>query len=185
MHEALLATRYAKALFDLSIEMNLIDKVRDDMDLLLSVFNGSRDFRLMLKSPVISDDKKNAVIKAIFTDKIHELTSRFFRLIVKKHREKNLDEIARQYIILFNEFKNITVVHLKSAVPITDELRQKFIRIMEGHTKGKVELIEQVDPQLLGGFVLSFGDRQFDASLQKDISDLKHEFEANPYIREI
>jgi F-type H+-transporting ATPase subunit delta len=184
MHESLLATRYAKALFDLSLEMNFLEEVRHDMGLLLEVFQGNRDFRLMLKSPVIRDDKKNAVMKLIFKDKIHELTGRFIRLIIKKHRERNMDEIARQFLIQYKEFKNITTVYLRTAVPVSDEIRQKFISIVEKHTGGKAELIVQVDEAIIGGFVLSYGDKQFDASLQKDISHLRHEFESNPYIRE-
>ena len=65
MQNPRLAERYAKSLIDLAAEMNELDPVHDDITLLHDICNESREFVLMLKSPVISADKKNKIINAV------------------------------------------------------------------------------------------------------------------------
>ena len=62
MRETRVANRYAKALFDLSIELKLDKQTIKDIELLHTVCKQNRDFVLMLKSPVIRDVKKMAIL---------------------------------------------------------------------------------------------------------------------------
>jgi F-type H+-transporting ATPase subunit delta len=70
-------------------------------------------------------------------------------------------------------------------VKVSKEVRDEIIGLMEDYTKGNIDLHENVDEDLIGGFVLTFEDKQFDSSLRNRINKLKKEFEQNPYIREI
>ena len=70
---SLIAQRYAKAIFGLSLEMNVVEEVKSDMELIHSVCSSNKDFILLLKSPVIRPDKKLKVVEAVFKEKISEL----------------------------------------------------------------------------------------------------------------
>jgi len=70
MNNPRLAHRYAKSLIDIGTELNQLDAVRDDILFLKSVVDNSREFVLMLNSPIINPDKKYKVINAITNGKI-------------------------------------------------------------------------------------------------------------------
>jgi len=185
MLDSIIAERYAKSLFDLSLETGKLEQVRKDMDLMLDVCLNNRDFRQMLLSPVIRPDKKIAVMNAIFTGKIEEVTRKFYQLLSHKRREKFLEGIARQFIAKYKQHHNILVVEIRSVVPLSQELREKIVAIIETRTTGTVELIGVIDKSLIGGFVVSDEGRRYDASLTTTIKKLKKEFEENLYIREL
>jgi F-type H+-transporting ATPase subunit delta len=185
MLDSIIAERYAKSLFDLSLETGKLEQVRKDMDLMLDVCLNNRDFRQMLLSPVIRPDKKIAVMNAIFTGKIEEVTRKFYQLLSHKRREKFLEGIARQFIAKYKQHHNILVVEIRSVVPLSQELREKIVAIIETRTTGTVELIGIIDKSLIGGFVVSDEGRRYDASLTTTIKKLKKEFEENLYIREL
>ncbi len=166
MRETLLARRYAKAAFDLAVEMKTMEQAKDDMALVLDTAEQSKDLRLLMKSPVIRADKKIAVLHEIFKDHIGELIIRFLDLIVKQRREPIFLEIARQFIVLYKEHENITTTWLKTPVKINGEIRDKVVSLMKQHTQSTIELIEEIDEDLIGGFVLNFDDKQYDASLR-------------------
>jgi len=182
---SIIAERYAKSLFELALETGKLEQVRKDMDLMLDVCLNNRDFRQLLVSPVIRPDKKIAVMDAIFTGKIEELTRQFYHLLSQKRREKFLEGIARQFIAKYKKHHNIHVIEIRSAAPLNKELREKIIDIIETRTKGTVELTEIIDKGLIGGFIVSDEGRRYDASLTTTIKKLKKEFEENLYIREL
>jgi F-type H+-transporting ATPase subunit delta len=185
MLDTLIAERYAKSLFELSLETGQLEQIRKDMDLMIDVCLNNRDFRQMLLSPVIRPDKKIAVLDEIFTGKIVELTKQFYRLLSNKRRERYLEGIARQFVAKYKEYHNILVVEIRSAVPLSKETRDRIVAIIETRSKGTVELVEIIDKNMIGGFIVSDEGRRYDASLKTTIKKLKKEFEVNLYVREL
>ena len=79
-----LATRYAKSLIQRAEEKGLLSEVYKDIQTTDAIFEGSRDLKLMFKSPIIPADKKLAVVKKLFESRVHELLFRFMTLMIKK-----------------------------------------------------------------------------------------------------
>ncbi len=183
MKETKIASRYAKALFDFALEQKVPEQVKNDMDLIVSVCSNNKDFKLMLTSPLIYSEKKEAIIAEIFGKHIQEMTLQFLIIITRKRREAFIEGIARQFIELYKEYKNITTAELTTARELGSELREKVIAELKAQTKGEIELIEEIKEELIGGFVLSYKDYQYDASIKKQIKKLRREFDTNLYIR--
>lgn len=183
MRETRVANRYAKALFDLAIEMKLLDQIHKDVVLLLSVCKQNRDFMLMLKSPVINDKKKQSIFTEIFGKKVNELTLRFLILITKNRREIILDIVAEQFIIIYQEYKNILPTLLTTAVKLETETRDKIVTLLSDRAEATIDLTEEVDENIIGGFVLEFDEMQYDASVLRKIKNLRKEFDVNLYIK--
>ncbi len=173
MPNSLIAKRYAKALFELALEMNIVEETKSDMELIMSVCSSNKDFTQMLKSPVIRSEKKNNVIRAIFKDKIGELSMRYLNIITRKRREIFVNQIAEEFIFAYKKFKNIFTIYFASATTISDEIRKKVITLLEDQTKGTVELIEEVKEELVGGFVMNYDDYKYDASIAYQLKKLK------------
>ncbi len=177
--------RYAKSLFKLAVERNEIEVVNADMTLVNKTISENPDLRSMLKSPIIKSDKKASIIKAIFSSNIGITTSAFLELIIKKRREIYLEQIARQFVILYLENNGIEEALLTTAFKIDDAFRSKIIDVVTKHCKNdKVVLEERIDPSIIGGFVLRFGDNQIDTSVEREIELLRREFEKNLYVKD-
>jgi F-type H+-transporting ATPase subunit delta len=179
-------SRYVKSLLDLAVEQKALDQVHNDMLLFSKTVNENRSLALMLKSPVIRHDKKLSVLEALFKSKVSTLTMSFFDIITRKNREPLLVAIAREFHNSYNEYKGIKKATITTAVPLDAKLRTEFEGMVKRFSdKKQVELIEKVDKDMIGGFVLNIADRQIDASIRNKIKALKVKFSQNPYIKEI
>jgi F-type H+-transporting ATPase subunit delta len=178
-----LASRYAKSLLDLAVEKGQLEKVYDDMQYLQQLIRISRDFVNLLRSPVISSDKKRAAIDAVTGKNISELSEAFMKLLVNKGREAQLPEIIASFITQYKQKKEIYTVQLTTAVPVSDELRNQIIeQVKKTSNMQNIELDEKIDPGIIGGFVLQAGDKLVDASIAYDLKQVTRQFNNNDFI---
>ena len=186
MADSRATSRYVKSLLDLAIERNVVEDVHRDMLLFTETVTKNRSFDLLLQNPIIKHDKKLQILKAVFGGKVHDLTMAFFDIITRKNREPILASVARQFHNAYNEYKGIGKATVTTAVPLDDKLRGEIERLVRVYSdKKQIELIENVDPDLIGGFILKVGDRQVDASIKSKLKALEVEFSHNPYIKEL
>ena len=185
MADSRASSRYVKSLLGLAVEKNALENVHEDMLLFSRTVDANRAFRTMLMSPVIKHDTKRTILEKLFKGKVHNLTLSFFDILTRKNREPLLQEIARGFHNAYNEYKGISKATVTTAVPLDSKLRSEFERLVKKYSELKqVELIEKVDKDMIGGFILKIGDRQIDASLKNKLKALKVQFSQNPYVKE-
>lgn len=173
------AIRYAQSLLELAIEQSKDEVVEKDAQLIKNIIEESRDFSAFLKNPIIKEDKKIEIMEAVFGKDVSKLTISFLKLIVKNKREKLLLDIAQSYIYLYKKHKNILVAELTSATKLDQSVKSTLLEKIKSIHSGTVELIEKVDPTVLGGFVLKMDDRQLDASVASKLRNLRKELVLN------
>ena len=140
----------------------------------------------MLKSPVINSDKKEKIINAVLVNHVSQITSLFINLLIRKTRESNLPEIAQAFVEQYNKLKNIRQVKITTAVPISAELQKAIAnRIKIDSSVTTIEVEAKVDPSLIGGFKLQMDDQLIDASILRDLLDVRKQFLDNEYIHQI
>ena len=181
-----LASRYAKSLIDLAVEQKAMEATLKDVQLIDATIRGSRELALMLKSPVIKADKKDAVIEAVFSGKLTPLTQAFIRLLTSKGREDVLGEVASSFIAQYRTMHHISQVKLTTAAPLNDEVRNMISKKVAAANPGQsIELSTALNPDLIGGFTLEIGDKLVDASIRRDLNDVKKQFLKNLYVAEL
>jgi F-type H+-transporting ATPase subunit delta len=181
-----LASRYAKSLLDLAVEKGQLEEVYADMQWLQSVSKTNKDFVTLLKSPVITGDKKIKILDAVTGGKFNKMTTAFNALLVSKTRENNLPEIASAFITQYKEYKNIHTVKLTTAQPLGEEVREAIIgQVKKTGGFDNIELEEKVDADIIGGFILQVGDKLIDASIAYDLKAVAKQFENNDFIYKI
>ncbi len=186
MQNLRLASRYAKSLFDLAVEKGLVEAVYNDMLFLQELCTQSREFKGLLRSPVIKADKKKSIIDAVIGGKVNELTASFARLLVQKTRENEMPDIIVAFIKEYKDYKGIKVLKLTTAVPVSENVKQELIQKIKEKTSIKnIELLEKVDEGIIGGFVLQIDDLQIDASISYDLNKLRKQFLNNDFIYRI
>ena len=98
------ASRYAKSFIDLTIEQGVLEEAYADMKFISDVCKSNHDFVSFLKSPIINTDKKQAVLKEVFSGKLNKVTDTYVTLIADKKRELYLPEIATEFVNQKNKF---------------------------------------------------------------------------------
>jgi F-type H+-transporting ATPase subunit delta len=181
----IVASRYAKSLIDLAVEQGKLEAVQADMRLIHEVCKNNPDFVNLLESPVIKTDKKKAIFAELFKGKISDLTMTFVNLITDKRREGYIDDIAKEFNNQYKSYKNILTAVITSANGIDAATKAKVLELVKSTTSGEVDLIEKTDRNLLGGFVLTVGDKQIDASVARKLNNLRKNFTENPFVSEI
>jgi F-type H+-transporting ATPase subunit delta len=181
-----LAARYAKSLIDLANERNQVETVYQDMQFLQALCRESRDFSVLLRSPIVKADKKNVIVDAVTKGKISDLTASFNRLLINKGRESFLPEIVVAFIDQYKHQKGIHTIKLTTAVPVTEEVKKQLISQIQKQTSlSNIDLKATVDEDIIGGFVLEIGDTLVDASILYDLNKIKSQFMNNDFIYKI
>ncbi len=166
------AGRYATALLELAIEQNKIEQVSADMKYLLEANNETRDFQLLLDSPIVNASKKIAIFEEVF-GQFEELSMSFVKLITENGRESFLADIAETFDAKVKEYKGIVPVTLITAVPMAESTKNIILEKVEKSVTGQLEVTELIDESLIGGFIVRMGDKQIDASVASQFNDLK------------
>ncbi len=172
MNDSKISVRYAKALFESAEEQNVLDTVRTDMEEVqkVSVLPG---FKHLIINPVIKESQKCAVIDEIFKGKVHPLTLSLLNLIFRNGRELFLSGIARNFLSLYKKHKGIKSALLTSAVPVSEQFREKVEKIIQKAVNSKVELRTESNSDLIGGFIIRIDDQQYDASVSNSLKKMK------------
>jgi F-type H+-transporting ATPase subunit delta len=179
----IVASRYAKSLIDLSVEHKQLEETRKDMKTVKQVCDENHDFVVLLNSPIVKTDKKVEVLNAVFGGKISKLSLSFLTLLSNKRRESYIPEIAVAYDEQFKTTKHITTAVITTATGLDSNLKSRVLEIViQSAGAGTVELVEKVDAEILGGFVLSISDKQLDQSVKRKLNDLRKNLLSNKYI---
>ncbi|KGE88839.1 MAG: ATP synthase F1 subunit delta [Phaeodactylibacter xiamenensis] len=181
-----IASRYAKSLIELAQEQNKLEAVTKDMETFKELL-GNRDLYLLLKSPVVGTDKKKQIFKTLFEGKFDQLTSSFLDVLTTKVRESYMPEIVTEYLAQYKRLMHISTVTVTTATELDEKTLDAIkAKLLESKaTDEKVEIVSVVDPDLIGGFVLEFDDKIYDASLASKLDGLKRQFRDNLYISQV
>ena len=183
MDLAIISKRYAQALFNLSLEMNRLERINDDVKLIQEVVAENPQFRRLLKSPVVPDGKKNRILKGVFDRHLDELTMRFLQLITHKEREVFLQEITDAFVTIYKKHHRILTVKLTTAVPLDENTRKNLMEVLHRDLDYTIELIELIDPDVIGGFIINLDDKKYDASIRRQLDRLSKTFGENLYVK--
>ncbi len=186
MQNPRLASRYAKSLIDLAVEQSALEQTLQDVQLLDKTVKASREFAGVLRSPIIKSDKKDAIVTAVLGSRISPLTASFIKLLTSKGREASLPEIATSFMTQYRVMNNISEVRLITAAPVSEEVKESIRHKVAAALPGqKIEMTSKVQPELIGGFILEMGDKLVDASIKRDLADIRKQFTQNLYVQNI
>ena len=183
MSETRVASRYAKSLLELAVEKGILEEIHKDMRLFMSIAEENHAFPLMLKNPIINQDKKRTILHKIFEKKVQPATLTFFDIILRKGRERFLAAIAASFVNMYNQHEGIQKAVVTTPFPLNNALRKEFETKVAKITGKKVLLAEKVDPSLIGGYILKIGDQQLDDSVNTKLKALSYEFKEDGYTK--
>jgi len=174
MNDSKISVRYARAIFQSAQEKKILDKVYQDM-IFISEICKNKETKEFLHSPIIIPSKKEAIFHKMLEGNVEKITLSLLDLIVKNGRESFIPAIARNFIHETKKFKGITESVLTTAIKVDDNVRKQIIDLISKVFNTKVELKENLDPEIVGGFILQVDDNYIDASIRNKLRKIKKE----------
>ena len=168
------AIRYAKAMYDIANEENSINEVYKDMNFINELNSGSLDFKNLLSNSQINfQDKKKFILSLI--KQSNALTEKLIDLLIHNKRVKIIGDIASSFIQLYNKNNNIKEATIITASPINNELESKILSMINIKDAKSVNLTNVVNPNIIGGFIIRFDGKEYNASVKQNLNNLKTE----------
>ncbi|MEM8725352.1 MAG: F0F1 ATP synthase subunit delta [Pseudomonadota bacterium] len=177
--QASLAGRYASALFELASENGTVTAVESDLETLGAALSESDDLAEATSNPQLSRADQGQAIAGVAQHLgLSELTSNFLGVLASNRRLSKLTEMIAAFKTIAAAQRGEVSAHVTSAHPLSDEqlatLKTK-LTAREGRT---VMLDSTVDPDLLGGLVVTIGSQRIDASIRTRLNSLAQAMKA-------
>ena len=178
MSEAVVANRYADALFQFGTEKNILDQLVDQFRTVKEVINTNQSFRLVLEHPQISQEKQQQLVETVFqgmdSHVIHTI-----KLLVERNRVHIIGNMVSRLEQLTNDAKGIAVAQVYSVRQLTEKEQQDIAQaIAKRFQKREVKVHNIVDPAIIGGLKVRVGNTIIDGSVSGKLERLERQFAA-------
>lgn len=179
MRTSKVAKRYAQGLLDFSKDSNSTASLFSEMKDVVKILKSSKELKSFLATPVLDTKKKIAISGEIFKE-FSANAKNFISLIIKQGRENLMQEIAQEYINKVEILEGVQRVSLTSAMQLSSANVEAILKSTNlVNSNQKFDLETNINPAILGGYILRVGDQQIDASVKSKLSQLKKEFQLN------
>lgn len=173
MDEGLIARRYAKAMLRYAEELGAAGLVYEKMKLFETNYIAHPDLQRALLNPLLSPKDKEMLLSTAIGIEPEEIYIKGIRLLIKNHREMYVRSICLMFQKLYRAANGIIRVKITTAIDLSEEALEKIKAFVKRHTTKKIEFVFRVDTSIIGGFLLEVGSRQLDASLLKELKDIR------------
>lgn len=172
MRDEQVAREYAEALFDIALEKNMLDKIIQEIDFVGDTLTDP-EFEGFFQAVKIDSEAKKSVFNKVFLHEVSVITRNFFWIIFDNNREDLLLEIRNEFERLVDEHNKRMIAKVITAVPLTDELKEKIrVKLSEASQK-EVSVEAVVDPSIYGGMLVYADGQVIDASVKSRLNNLR------------
>ena len=167
---------YSEALFALAQEKGILSSMLEETEELSAVLKGHKELADFVSHPRITREEKLESLKAVFEGRLSEELMGFLKLLVEKERAGKLYTILQSFAVKAREELRIGLVRVNSAAPLSEEQRKALQEKLLATTDYRsLEMEYSVDPKLIGGMIVSIGDRVVDNTLLTKLQSLEKE----------
>lgn len=172
MDIGVISIRYARALLKSATDAKLEDEVYQEMMTLAKSYVDVPLLRQTIDNPMLPKEKKQTILLVAVGDKPSQLVQTFISLVLKEDRENVMQFIANSYVTLYRKQKNVIRGKLTTAARVSAQTEQKMRQMVESKTNGTVEFETEVNPDIIGGFILEYDTYRMDASVKSRLNNI-------------
>lgn len=168
------AIRYSKAILDIASAKQVAEAVNNDMKLIGSTIASNLELSTFIQNPTLKVELKEQALLEVFAS-VNGVTKGLFHLLFENKRFEILEGIASEYNKLFDIMNGVEVAQVTTAIPMDAALEAKVLAKIATLSDKKIQIVNTVDPAIIGGFILRIGDVQYNASVANKLQVLKRE----------
>jgi F-type H+-transporting ATPase subunit delta len=171
-----IAAPYARALFDFSVEKNIMHQITADFQNLDIFFQESSELTEYLNSPVVKQEAKREILSKTLKSQINTETFKFLMVLVERDRINILSAIIENYLELVYQTASIKMIEVSTASSFTDDQKDTLIEKLKELTNAReIRLVINEDPSLIGGFLIKTESKVIDFTIKNQLQQLaKH-----------
>lgn len=174
MNDGLIPQRYAKALYKYALEKADAAQLYEEMKRVADAFAARPDLQKVMDNPYIGSDEKERLLLAAAGPAPSEAYKAFLRLVLSHDREDFMRRIALAFRAIYREAHNIAQVVITTAAALPDVEMSKLREVVQrAFPEASLEVSCQVNPELIGGFVIDVDSTRMDASLSNEIEQIR------------
>ena len=168
------AIRYARAIYEIADEEKLVEEVYNDMIRINKLNRDSFDFKNLLSNSIITNiDKKKAILSLI--EKNNSITEKLLDILIHNKRVAIISDISSSFIQLYNKHNNIKEAVVITASPIDKNLENQILSQIKIPEAKSITLTNLVDSSIIGGFIIRYDGKEYNASIKQNLKNLKTE----------
>ena len=168
------ASRYARAIFDLVLESDEVAELENNVDSLSEALGNSQELRDLIASPLYTRDDQKAAIVAIGTKmKLLANLTNTLALMASKRRLFVMDSFLRQLKILIAEHKGEITADVVSAKSLTQGQSDKLAKAIKDSVGKEIKINASVDESIIGGILVKVGSKMIDTSIRSKLNSLQ------------
>jgi len=171
-----IAVPYARALFDFSVEKNIMHQITADFQNLDTFLNEASELMDYLNSPVVKTEAKREILAKTLKSQINAETFKFLMVLVNRNRINLLNAVINNYLELVYETASIKMIEVSTASSFTNAQKNTLIQKLKELTNAReIRLVINVDPSLIGGFLIKTDSKVIDFTIKNQLQQLaKH-----------
>lgn len=164
---------YARALLEIGVETRTLDTLAEEMKAFEELLEQETEFAILLKAPTVSHENKKGVLTKVLSGRASAHFLNFLQVLVDKDRFSLIDDVVAVFADLLDEHKGRLRGTMTTAVEATDEERRAMEQSLSKKYGKEIVLKARVDPDLIGGVVLTVGDHLIDGSVRSHLSEIR------------
>lgn len=160
-----IAKRYSEALFMLANQHNVLDKIQYDLTLSKNEITKDTQLSKLLFNhctPVAL--KKSLVYMLEKKSNFHNLTKKFFSVLVQNNRFHVLNEVLTNFNKQVSDVKNEISVDVKSSHKLSNTTLKNLKDKLQKYTNKNIKLNLSIEEKLMGGIIIKIGYKMLDCS---------------------
>ena len=174
-----IASPYARALFDFSVEKNIMHQVTADFQNLETFLSETAELTKYLNNPIVSQTAKREILAKTLESQINTETFKFLMILVNRNRINLLEAIINIYLELVYETASIKMIDVSTAVAFTTAQKNTLIKKLKELTNAReIRLVISVDPSLIGGFLIKTESKVIDFTIKNQLEQLAKHLDA-------
>ena len=173
---AKIAAPYARALFDFSVDKNIMHQITADFQNLDIFLNEATELTDYFKNPIVNKEAKREVLTKTLKSQINAETFKFLMILINRDRISLLSSVISRYLELVYETASIKMIEVSTAFPFTNLQKDTLIKKLKELTNAReIRLVITVDSNLIGGFLIKTESKVIDFTIKNQLQNLaKH-----------
>lgn len=173
------AVPYAHALFDFSVEKNIMHQITADFQNLDVALNETKELVSCLNSPIINQNIKKKVLEKTIKSQINAETFKFLMVLVERNRSNLLPAIISKYLELVYQTASVKIIEVSTACEFSGSQKEALIQKLKELTKAReIRLTVVVNPSLIGGFSIKTESKVIDFTIKNQLTKLAKHLDA-------
>jgi len=169
----LVSKNYARALFDLAVEENLVEDTGEEMKVIVSILMSEKSFYEFFVTPLVSKQEKIELVDKAFAGRVTKTAENFLKVLIENGRTNTIEAVSTYYHKMKLEHLNMIEATAFTVIPMTDLQQQKLTQKLEKETGKKVILKNEIDQDILGGMLIKIGEKEIDGTVLNRLKNLE------------